>query len=201
MAIPSPVTWEQSELVNAAKMNSQVRNGIRFFFATGIRPFTVVTRTAGTVSLTSGVLTTVTWNNFIVDDDDMWPGSGQRLVIRTPGLYDIRAQYFALGNTTGGNQGVRAVTINRIVGGEGAPVVLSRGGTAASYCEPDNVGNGPVASQPMDTVCRTQVYQSLNAGDELEMQIFQDSGSSIPTVHGGTTGLQTYFSARWIAAN
>lgn len=203
MAVPSPRTWEQSELANATMLNSQIRDAIRFFFANGVRPFTILTRTAGTVNLTSGSLTPVTWNNFLVDDDNMWPGSSDnRLVIRTPGLYDIRGQYFALGNTAGGNQGVRVVTINRIVGGEGSPVVLSRSGAAASWCEPDGVGGTWIVdSQPMDTVCRTQVYQSLDAGDELEMQIYQNSGSAIPTVYSGTTGLQTYFSARWIAAN
>jgi hypothetical protein len=120
------------------------------------------------------------------NQDTLWASAGMRsgtlhkIVIATPGIYDIKGQVVFASSTVGR----RIVQIRR-----NASTVVGNGTQVASKERPP-LANGAV------TAIDVQTEFALAAGDHLELFAYQNRGSSLDLA-GGLSG--TGMSARWVA--
>lgn len=98
--VPSPRTWTVGELLTAAKMNTDVRDGLNFLLAP---PLAVLTKNA-TQSFSSGSYVAVTWPTELVDRDGGHSTSSNtsRYTSQTAGYYTLHEWHeWSLDSTSG----------------------------------------------------------------------------------------------------
>lgn len=97
--VPSPRTWTVGELLTAAKLNTDLRDGLNFLLAP---PLAVMTKTSQ--SLTSGSYTALLWPTELIDRDAGHSTSSNtsRYTAQTAGYYAMTVYAeFSIENATG----------------------------------------------------------------------------------------------------
>jgi hypothetical protein len=167
--IPVQHTWSAAEVVTAAQMNSNVRDGINFHNGTtGGKPL-VSLRATAVQAIPTNIAPYVP---LLLDTTDLDKDAGHsstdtsKYVSKTAGWYQVNAGSSFSANSNGGR--LIALMLN------GATVAGS-----ASFVQPVVGGN---------TVARTAALVYMNVNDYLQVGAYQSSGVTLNTY---ATGDQT----------
>lgn len=159
--VPTPRTWTVGELLTAAKLNQDLRDGLNFLLAP---PVAHLRRTAAQ-SIPTGVATNVAWTTEITDTDIGHDNvtNNTRYTAKTAGWFDCNATVSWALNSTG----IRNVYFFKNSSTSSWPTVTIPAGGGYAYSK--IVG---------------AIFLSVN--DYLEVQGFQDSGVALNLDFGGT---------------
>lgn len=163
--LPAPRTWTIGELLTAAKLNLDLRDGLNFLLA----PPRVALQKSINQTISNNLFTIVLWDVELVDSD-----SGHSLVSNT-GRYTAQTagwfDFVAMGYwSSDSSVGTRVVALNR--NGSSTGWQANVGLTTTNSC-----------LVPMSG------FIFLNVGDYIEFLVFHDSGSN-RLIQGGSTGSQ-----------
>jgi hypothetical protein len=173
--VPSPRTWTVAELLTAAKLNTDVRDSINFFLNS---PRALMQR-SGTQSITTGTWTTVTWDSEQYDNDGGHSDStnNSRYTAQTAGWFELSALIIPNNGGTY-DRGVR----------------FRKNGTGNPF------GELVLESMNDNSIVFSQAWVLLSVSDYVEVQVFQNLGSTIGLV-GTLDSSPSYWSVRWIGKN
>lgn len=187
-APPALRTWTTGELTTAAMLNTNIRDAITALLSP---PHVLLTKT-GNASVTNNLWTAVGWDTEVVDTDNMHSvfTDTTRITIAVAGLYDVRGSVQWAAATGGG----RGMSLDHVAPGTRYSMV--RGGAVSTVASPSA---GPITT--LETTVNSGIPVFLNAGDQIEMTVYQDSGGALNMLGGYSVGdMLSWFSARWIAA-
>ncbi len=176
--VPSPRTWAVGELLTAAKLNTDLRNGLNFLLAPPLAILTV----PSTTSLPNNATTALTWTNEIIDRDNGHNNAtnNTRYTVQTAGYYSL---YSTVAYDAGTNN--RRLLYLRKNGNTDLQLAVfdQTAATASDY---------PV-------YCTQEVATKvlLNVGEYVEVAIFQNHGSAINLTFG-VAGCPR-FEVQWIS--
>ncbi|MCW2767782.1 MAG: hypothetical protein JWO11_3741 [Nocardioides sp.] len=176
--VPSPRTWAVGELLTAAKLNTDLRDGLNFLLAP---PFALLQKTGNLPSTTSGTWTIVPWDSEQSDVDGGHDNvtNNSRYTIKTAGWWQFYATVAFFSNTTG-HRGIRFRK-----NGTGNPlpgeIVLD---------STDSTGQGTPVSLSV---------AQLAVNDYVEVEVLQDSATTLG-VSPNIDNAPVFFSCLWIRA-
>ncbi len=168
--VPSPRTWAVGELLTAAKLNTDLRDGLNFLLAP---PLAVLTK--GSQTITNNTATLLSWTAETLDRDNGHDNAtnNTRYTAQTAGWYDCRE----------GHQWSTAASSTATAG------FVKNGG--ASYIAPPDIR--PFSSvNGVTNIVSGLVY--LSVGDYVEVNVNQGSGGSLTLF--GTNAL---FTVGWVS--
>lgn len=171
--VPNPRTWTVGELLTAAKLNTDLRDGLNFLLS----PPLAVLRISANTLIANNTLVSVSWTTEAIDRDGGHDNVTNpiRYTAQTAGWYDIAGS--VLFYTASG--GIRSMSL---LEPSGVPIA---GNTAP--------GNGVIVMP----VSASKVF-FLNVGDYFTMQLYQDSGASL-NIWGSGPNTPTQMSAKWVS--
>lgn len=87
--VPAPRTWTVGELLTAAKLNTDLRDGLNFLLSG--KPLALLTKTVGQSIPTGGGTNLVTWDAETIDRDGGHSNSvnNTRYTVQTAGWYNV----------------------------------------------------------------------------------------------------------------
>lgn len=193
-AVPSQRDWTRGELATAAEVNTNVSNPITFYrqrpmwLAAYITNFSVASDTNyHTLSFSSG--------DVFVDSENAHAGGDDKIYCVQPGLYVVEAQVLWTANIAG----MRRLKF---------AVVRASTGTFSTIQETGMVSSGQASfAHSGQTNVETSVRLHdpgfyMDAGDYIQFQAGQNSGSSLNLLSGPTgSDKPSWFCIRWVAAN
>lgn len=172
--VPAPRTWAVGELLTAAKLNTDLRDGMSFLLAT---PFTMLQKT-GNQTLTNSAWTPVDWDSEQFDDDAGHDNvtNPSRYTIKTAGWWELTSTIRTEVSTAGrrGGRFRKNATGNPLPG----EVVAS----------PDTAGLSVLSFT-------TTVLLAVN--DYVQVEAWQDSGTS-RTITPALDSSPAFFSCHWV---
>lgn len=177
--LSTPLTWTASAH-GVGDFNSDIRNNMRWVagFAAGSKPVARVRQS--TAPSLPDQWATMSFNTAVINrgDTPMWAGGNpSRLTASVTGIYHCGACLRF--DPTTANRALR---------------IILNGVEASAIVQHDNVG---VSTDAYTTINISTLYQ-LTAADYIEVQSFQDSGS---TITGTVEGLASpVFWAYWVSA-
>lgn len=177
--VPSPRTWTSSELVTAAKLNTDIRDAFNFLMA----PPRCVLRKSGQQTISSGVLTAVTWDTELIDSDGghSTVTNNSRYVAQTAGWYHLIASMVFYQPTDVGFY-------------ETFFIKNADGSTRQSRSDVHAMSTDIV-------VVSTSGYMSLAVNDYVEAHVYQSSGADRSLESGnGSAIFPSSFEIRWVRA-
>jgi hypothetical protein len=160
--VPSYRTWVAGEIVTAAELNANIRDGGNFLIGSAI----ALLRQATLQSIPNAAFTSISFDASDVDSDGGHSNvtNNSRYVGKTPGWFQFSGGANVATNVTG----QRATQWAKNAAGLVASGVL----VAAP------------AAFPSWTVARTHFIQLNGSTDFVELQFFQNSGGALNTVVG-----------------
>jgi hypothetical protein len=169
LGIPTQRTWTAGEVVTAAMFNANVRDAVNF----GINAPAMIARQTAAQNIGSGAWTPVSYDTVDLDTYGAHSASTpSRFTAPLPGVYRVCGQCDIAPNANG----FRSIRIQ--VNG-GAQVI-------AKVQIP--------AINGVDTALSTTADVFLNAGDYIEIALYQSSGATIAT---GSTDGQPRMTVMW----
>jgi hypothetical protein len=180
LRVPTQPTWADGVVVTSAALNTYVRDAARFLTYPPIARLTYNGTTPASQSMGNASWTTLLWDTATVDNYTGWAGTGSHpshWVAPVTGHYLIAAQSAVTASFTG----KRAVAL--LVNSS----TLYQGQTLAAGASGDGAGTAVI----------TQRVLKLNAGDYVEVQGYQSSGSSTQLSTGTNV---CKFIAVWLCA-
>src|SRR5688572_21352329 len=177
--IPNPITWLNGQQVTAAQLNTDVRDGVTFYAAT---PFCALRKSADQ-TLTNGSAADVTWDIEDADSDGSHSNvtNNNRFTAQTAGWYYFNAT-IAFGPPLYPT-GMREATI--VKNGNNA-FRQSRSDDFPEWEDPSNAAHDA-------SIVNCRGFVSLNVGDYIAVQVFQDSGNNV-----AISGANTRLTVRWM---
>lgn len=175
--IPNPRTWTASEAVTTAKLNTDIRDGLNFFFNP---PRAFLSKNADQ-NFGTGVEGVILWETETYDTDN------GHSTVTNPGRYTAQTAgwYYLIVNVhwrANNDLGMREI-------------VFKKNGLAAG--RQNRQDEWPGYGHLFNTVqIRTSGHMQMNVGDYVEVCIYQNSGSG-STVYN-EAGNPPYFSVRWV---
>lgn len=171
--LPNPRTWTVGELLTAAKLNTDLRDGLNFLLS----PPLAVLRLSADITISNNSVTGVSWNSEAIDRDGGHDNvtNPTRYTAQTAGWYDVGIAIAWFTNTTGQRQ--------IIIGG--------------------NVSAGLAGNVAPGSASGTLTYMSaarthfLNVGDYVYAEVWQNSGGSLNI--WSNPGALTQLSAKWVS--
>lgn len=173
--VPSPRTWAVGELLTAAKLNTDLRDGLNFL----LTPPRALLHKSANQSISDSVWTAVTWNSEQYDSDGGHSDStnNSRYTAQTAGWFEFYAEIM-FGNASGGDRGARFLK-----NGAGNPF-----------------GEHVIGSATTTAGAGIHGWALLSVGDYVETFAYQNSGGSL--IVGATfDNSPTYMTAKWIGKN
>lgn len=182
LIVPTPVMWTAGEQPDADMLTKRCSDFVAFLLET---PTAQAVQTVSQLIPTSA-WTKLTLDSSLKDNDGIVDLANDKLVIQTPGWYEVEAGVGFLGvDTTHDPTGKRIAAV-RLNG------VTANGGLRSRRdVVPDRTGS---------RACWTGGAQSalfLNAGDYIELMAYQDSGVSRGT--DVQTAAQPSLSVHWVS--
>lgn len=175
--VPAPRTWTVGELLTAAKMNTDLRDGLTFLLS----PPRGLLHKSTNQSVPNNAYTSITWNSEQYDNDGAHsditnPG---RYTAQTAGWFEFHAliQFDAISAT-----GERIAQF--LKNGAGSPFGMME-------IRPSSVNAA---------TCLIMGWSLMSVGDFVEAQAYQSSGGALnvlPTFNSAPS----YLIARWIGKN
>ena len=170
--VPSPRTWAVGELLTAAKLNTDLRDGINFLLNP---PRALITDPTPT-SISGSTMTTLSWGSEEYDNDGGHSTSSNtsRYTVQTAGRYE----YLANINWTQTGAGNREVYVRK------------NGTTDLRIAYTNNPSTGTWTS-----TIQCHGDSLLVAGDYLEVRLFQNTVNTASVSNGAD---RTFFKVAWI---
>jgi hypothetical protein len=176
--VPAPRTWTVGELLTAAKLNTDLRDGLNFLLA----PPLAILLGPGTTSITNTTTTALPWTSETIDRDGGHDNTtnNTRYTCQTAGYYEMCAQV-AWGS---GTNKLRDTNIR------------TGGSTNVVSDEFDQTGvDGGNGVRPISRVMGTAY---LSVGTYAEVTVWQDDGFTISLTFV-LSGLPR-FELRWVSS-
>lgn len=179
-SVPAPTDWYVGQPLTAARMNTELRDAVRFLLGLGVnaRPRCRV-RQSSTQSLAAGAWTPVALQTEDYDTDTMHSSADAFLTATTAGLYAIVAacSFASVTVAAGAAVGVRAIRLETSTDGTAWTPVPGKCGTA-------DVVNGATAKATgtVDLALTRHVY--LTAGQKLRMVAWNGYSAALNTAIG-----------------
>ncbi|MBS2548792.1 hypothetical protein KGQ19_18155 [Catenulispora sp. NL8] len=156
LGIPTQRTWTDGEVVTAAMLNANVRDAVNF----GINTPALIARQTAAQNINNQQWTPVTYDTVDVDPYGAHNASiTSQYVAPLPGVYHVCGQC----DFTSNANGFRSIRIQV----NGGAQILAK------------LQIAPVNG--VDTALSTSADVFLNAGDYVEIAVYQFSGTTIPT--------------------
>ncbi len=158
--VPSPRTWTVGELLTAAKLNTDLRDGLNFLLAP---PLAQLRKSGNQTGIASGSTTLITWDVEDVDRDNGHSNvtNNTRYTAQTAGYYDL--------STT--------ITFDSISGNQYRLALFRKNGTIS--LEQGNQGSTGSSSFVARITSATLMF--LAVGDYVEVGVNHDNASSLST--------------------
>lgn len=162
--VPNPRTWTVGELLTAAKLNTDLRDGLNFLLAS---PRAQLYKTAPQ-STATGTFTTLSFDAEVIDSDGAHSTStnNSRFTAQTSGWYQVSASIHWNPDSTAG---FRMTTID-----------INNSGTPQFFDMSVPMSDNSLVLNPCGMLF-------LNVGDYVEVKVYQNSGAS-RNVSGTLTG-------------
>lgn len=162
--VPNPRTWTVGELLTAAKLNTDLRDGLNFLLAP---PRAQLYRTTSQ-STTTGVFAALQWDAENIDTDGGHSTStnNSRYTAQTSGWYEVTASVLWAADSTAG---FRLTNVD--VNNSGFPQI---------YDMSTPMSDNSCVLNPCGKVF-------LNVGDYVEVKVYQTSGGN-RLIAGGASG-------------
>jgi hypothetical protein len=173
--VPSPRTWAVGELLTAAKLNTDLRDGLSFLLSP---PRALLHKTA-TQTFASSTWTTITWDSEQYDNDSGHSNvtNPSRYTVQTAGWWEFHAEMM-FQTTAGGDRGGRFLK-----NATGNPIGEHMSGSAT-------VINGVTI----------HAWALMSVGDYIESLGWQNSGATIGVLNTWNLSPNFLF-AKWIGIN
>lgn len=175
--VPSPRTWTVAELLTAAKLNTDVRDGLNFLLA----PPRALLQMTGNQSIPNNSHTPVDWDDEQYDPDGGHSNSVNpaRYTFQTAGWWEVHSRIAHPANTTG--QRLLRPRKN-------GSTVLPGGWTSNTW--------------PTDgyVICLMTTWVLVSVSDYVEVTAFQNSGVSL-TMPDNWDSSFNFMSCKWIGKN
>lgn len=173
MVIPSPRTWTVGEVLTAAKLNVDVRDGLNFLLS----PPWAVMRKSAAQSIANSTIVLVTWDVEDIDRDNGHNNAvnNTRYTSQTAGWYFINGA--VRWSSTAGD--LRTFDFRKTFSGGGTEQYSIQSGTA------------------LGALMRGTIHLFLAVGDYVEIFVTQASGGAVNT--SGSSALEQRWEVRWIS--
>lgn len=178
-ATPFPRTWGASEAVTAAKLNTDIRDALSFYY----NPPRAKMRLSASFAVNSAIASPVPWDTEVYDTDGGHSTSvnNTRYVSKTDGWYYVSTCLHMSPSATASETGTREV-------------VLYKNSTEGLK---QNRQDAYLLNRFSDTfVLRTAGHVRLAINEYLEVMVYQDSGAVIFV--SNNIADPSYFSIRWV---
>jgi hypothetical protein len=174
--IPVEITWVTAQLVTAAQMNSNIRDGVNFVLSTPV----FEGRQTAAQPIATGTNVGITFDAEDIDTDNGHSTSVNttRYVAQTAGRFRVGGGVSWVANATGRRAAIWFVNSAATAGSEA------------------NMATA-VNAQPCATPARSKTL-FMNIGDYVELAGLQDSGGSLNTGSAVAGSLQCNMSVQWI---
>jgi hypothetical protein len=175
LPVPSPRTWSVNDLVSAALLNTNVRDAVTFLAG---RPFFVGYQSTSQ-SVASGSTFHCSIDTNLVDtyNGHSTTTNNYRYTAQVPGWYRLEARVGWPNNATTASRYILGWALN------GSTTNVGRADTPNN-----NNGSGGLTADIDD-------YMFLNAGDGLDLLIFQSSAGALSLTTGSR---QTQMAVTWV---
>lgn len=175
--VPAPRTWTVGELLTAAKMNTDVRDGLNFLLS----PPRALLHKSTNQSVTSNTFASITWNSEQYDNDAAHSDATNpsRYTAQTAGWFEFHALIQYEGTSSTGDR--QAMFLKN---GAGNPI-----GMLVTRTNNSN-----------SATCLIMAWSLMSVGDYIEAQAWQNSGVAINVVPLFNNA-PSYMTARWIGKN
>lgn len=173
--VPSPRTWAVGELLTAAKLNTDLRDGLNFL----LTPPRALLHKSANQSINLTTWTAVTWDSEQYDSDGGHSDStnNSRYTVQTAGWWEFHARIM-FNTAAGGDRGARFLK-----NGAGNPFGEHASGSSTSVNDAGTHG-----------------WALLSVGDYIETQAYQGASGSL-SVAATFDSSPTFMTAKWIGKN
>lgn len=174
MEIPAPRTWVDGEIVTPQDLNEQIRDAQEFLLA---KPQVSLVQEVQEAVASPGYFP-MSFQGVEIDTDGMFdPLAPTDITIQTAGVYLVIGQGSFEPNTTGYR------TVRLTLPDSATNIAMTRVSTTAPSGE---------------TSVNVSAITALSVGDRIQLQLNQNSGSTLNTDHG-QDAVRPRLSALWVA--